>query len=153
MRRFNYSFNFCDYSDDDLRQLKVSSVSVIAPLLVDELLCLFESPATIVRDVSYVAQNLSKFQNVSDVQQASIVERLRSTVPASANFTDEELFSHMKSRYCQLPSEVDSYLNYINSNIDLINKSLSEEFEVGKSKPGELNSGDSSAGSSPAASV
>lgn len=120
MRKFNYNIEIRPISSEDASSLKTCSVSVISPLLVDSLLCLDESPSLILRDISYISQNLGKFQNISDVQQMSIVERLRSAVPASESFSDDELFSHMKSRYAQLPAEVDSYLNYINSNLDLI---------------------------------
>lgn len=124
MRKFNYNIEFREIDETVSKTLKTSSVSVLSPLLVDNLLCVDASPAIIVRDVTFISENLNKFQNVSDVQQMAIVERLRASVPSSDKLSDEELFSHMKSRYAQLPAEVDSYLNYINSNLDIIKSDI-----------------------------
>lgn len=97
-------------------------ISPVSDMLVDSLPSCDSAPSKVYRDITYVADNISKYQNISEFEVASIAERLRS-FPASGAFdscSDEELFSYMKSRYCQLPSELNAYLSYIDNNIDLI---------------------------------
>lgn len=97
-------------------------VSPVADLLVDTLPSCDLSPSKVYRDITYVADNISKYQNISEFEVAAIVERLHSSAPSGAfdGYSDDELFSYMKSRYCQLPAELNSYLNYIDNNIDVI---------------------------------
>lgn len=117
MRKFN-----CIVETDSLEvdnSVIRASVSVVAPLLFDELPSTVDRPCTVIRDISYISENLSKFQNMSDIQQMAIVERLRDR--GSSQFdklSDEELLSVVKPRFVQLPAEVNAYLNYINNNID-----------------------------------
>lgn len=122
-------------------------VSPIAPLLVDTLPSSDSAPSKVYRDITFIADNLSKYQNISEFEVASIIERLHASAPSGAfdGCSDDELFSYLKSRYCQLPSEVNSYLNYIDNNIDLIIDDFNRQKEL---KDASSESVDNSAASS-----
>lgn len=125
MRRISYYIEDCNIELP--LNVTTASTSVIAPLLADTLPVIDGKKIVVSRDISYIAQNLQKFQNISNVQQAAIVDRLRQVGGNTFdNFSDEELFESMRSRYCQLPSEVSAYIDYINSNIDLVKKGISD---------------------------
>ncbi len=130
MRITNYSIDVVDIST--FVPPVVVRVSPVADLLVDSLPSCDSSPSKVYRDITYIADNLSKYQNISEFEVASIVERLRSSAPSGAfdKCSDEELFSYMKSRYCQLPSELTAYFNYIDNNIDLIVDDFKHQQEI-----------------------
>lgn len=130
MRNKNFSIEVVDIST--FIPPVAIRVSPVADMLVDSLPCCFSAPSKIYRDITYIADNLSKYQNISDFEVAAIVERLHSSASSGAfdGCSDEELFSYMKSRYCQLPSELNAYLNYIDNNIDLIVEDFKHQQEL-----------------------
>lgn len=126
MRTKSYSIDFLELP------VLVNEVSckssVIAPLLVDTLPCVDCEPCVVVHDITYIASNLNKFSDISDIQQSAIIDRLRSVGGDTFDkFSDDELFSTLKSRYSQLPAEVNSYIDYINNNIDLVKSDITRE--------------------------
>lgn len=143
MRCIKYSIEPVEVDFEKVPSAKFTSLSVVAPLLRDELPSVNGAPCIVFRDVTYIADNLSKFNNLSDVQQVALVNRLRSAGKGSFdNLTDDELFSFMKSRYAQLPSEIDAYINYVNNNIELI-KSDIERAEAAKAAESAAESAES----------
>ncbi len=135
MRNTNYSIDVVDIST--FVPPVAVRISPVAELLVDSLPSCDSSPSKVYRDITYIADNISKYQNISEFEVASIVERLRSTASSGAfdNCSDDELFSYMKSRYCQLPSELNAYLNYIENNIDIIVDDFKRQQEIKDSEP------------------
>lgn len=123
MRKFNFTIEVPVVPLECMEVLPQSDV--ISPLLVDYLPSVDGQGCEVYHDITWLSENLSRFTDLSNMQEAAIVNALRSNPSCMTDgFTDDELFNSLKSRFCQLPAEVNAYINYINNNIDVINEDL-----------------------------
>lgn len=123
MRKFNFTIDVPVVPLECMEVLPQSDV--ISPLLVDTLPSVDGPGCEIYHDIVWLSENLSRFTDLSNMQEAAIVNALRSNSSCITDgFTDKELFDSLKSRFCQLPAEVNAYINYINNNIDIINEDI-----------------------------
>lgn len=123
MRKFSFTIESIPMPLECMEVLP--QVDVVAPLLVDTLPSVDGPGCEVYHDIVWLSDNLSRFTDLSSMQEASIVNALRSNPSCLTDgFTDEELFNSLKSRFCQLPAEVNAYINYINNNIDIINEDI-----------------------------
>lgn len=123
MRKFNFTIEVPETPIDCMEVLPQSDV--ISPLLVDHLPSVDGPGCEVSHDIVWLSENLSRFTDLSNMQEAAIVNALRSNPDCFTDgYSDEELFDTLKSRFCQLPAEINSYINYINNNIDIINEDI-----------------------------
>lgn len=143
MRKFNFTIDVPVVPLECMEVLPQSDV--ISPLLVDYLPSVDGPGCEVYHDITWLSENLSRFSDLSNMQEAAIVNALRSNPSCMTDgFTDDELFNSLKSRFCQLPAEVNAYINYINNNIDIINEDIKAAAAAAAESSGSSPAADSS---------